>query len=148
LRQGAIRPLRRTLGNARNAFTALPVLPQTNSLSLQVFMLKHLAHQEQPSANHAHLTCPKPAASAALACLAIRGENAGSQRCPPARLPGGNQMQQAFWCLRSAQLRLHGCAPSLAASRSGQLLAQRLSPNPSVKGTSCGKPQAAPYLER
>jgi hypothetical protein len=21
-------------------------------------------------------------------------------------------------------------------------------PNPSVKGTSCGKPQAAPYLER
>ena len=22
------------------------------------------------------------------------------------------------------------------------------SPNPSVKGTSCGKPQAAPYLER
>jgi hypothetical protein len=23
-----------------------------------------------------------------------------------------------------------------------------LPPNPSVKGTSCGKPQAAPYLER
>jgi len=24
----------------------------------------------------------------------------------------------------------------------------RLSPNPSVKWTSCGKPQAAPYVER
>jgi len=27
-------------------------------------------------------------------------------------------------------------------------LQSSLGPNPSVKGTSCGKPQAAPYVER
>jgi len=35
-----------------------------------------------------------------------------------------------------------------AASRSGHHLAQCGSPNISVKGTSCGKPQAAPYVGR
>jgi hypothetical protein len=34
----------------------------------------------------------------------------------------------------------------LAARLASALL--RVTPNPSVKGTSCGKPQAAPYLER
>jgi hypothetical protein len=34
------------------------------------------------------------------------------------------------------------------ASRSCLLLAQPRSPNHSVKGTSCGKPQSAPYVER
>ena len=33
-------------------------------------------------------------------------------------------------------------------SRSGHLAAQSGPPNPSVKGTSCGRPQAAPYVER
>ena len=33
-------------------------------------------------------------------------------------------------------------------SRSGHLAAQSGPPNISVKGTSCGKPQAAPYVER
>jgi len=36
----------------------------------------------------------------------------------------------------------------LAVSRSGHLFAQCGSPNISVKGTSCGKPQAAPYVGR
>jgi hypothetical protein len=37
---------------------------------------------------------------------------------------------------------------AVVLSRSGHLLAQPGGPNPSVKGTSCGKPQAAPYVER
>ena len=45
--------------------------------------------------------------------------------------------------------RQPGFSPApLAASRSGRLLVQCGSPNHSVEGTSCGKPQAAPYLER
>jgi hypothetical protein len=64
------------------------------------------------------------------------------------RLPAGIQMQQTSQRLRSAQRCLRRCASPLVASRSGHLAAQRHSPNPSVKGTSCGKPQAAPYLER
>jgi hypothetical protein len=36
----------------------------------------------------------------------------------------------------------------LALARSGHLPAQCGSPNHSVKGTSCGKSQAAPYVER
>jgi len=30
----------------------------------------------------------------------------------------------------------------------GQSFSAQAAPNPSVKGTSCGKPQAAPYVER
>jgi hypothetical protein len=40
------------------------------------------------------------------------------------------------------------CFASGCSGVSAQPLWHRPRPNPSVKGTSCGKPQAAPYLER
>ena len=57
--------------------------------------------------------------------------------------------------MREVSTRCHRFAPKpspslarLAVSRSCHRLAQCGSPNHSVKGTSCGKPQAAPYVER
>jgi hypothetical protein len=40
------------------------------------------------------------------------------------------------------------CFASGCSGASAHPLGHRPRPNPSVKGTACGKPQAAPYLER
>ena len=116
------------------------VLLQPKSSSRQTAMSKRLASREQPSVRQAHRTCTKPSATLALVCSVIRRQNAGSLSSSAAGLLPGSETQQTFRCLRSAQSHLHRCASVLVALRSGHLLAQPHSPNPSVKGTSCGKP--------
>lgn len=67
---------------------------------------------------------------------------------PRPGLTGESEMQEVS-AHQPCASRKPGCSIALlAVSRSGHLLAQCGSPNPSVKGTSCGKPQAAPYVER
>ena len=51
-------------------------------------------------------------------------------------------------CLRAASLRFNvQSKPTIRPLPSAASLSS-VGPNPSVKGTSCGKPQAAPYVER
>ena len=59
-----------------------------------------------------------------------------------------HQMLEVSTRQRRAQVVEIQAFSAVSASRSGHPLAQPGSPNPSVKGTSCGKPQAAPYVER
>jgi len=67
---------------------------------------------------------------------------------PGPGLTGKFQMQEVSTRGRRITWQQSLSPARLAVSRSGHLPAQRRSPNHSVKGTSCGKPQAAPYVER
>jgi hypothetical protein len=122
------------------------VLLQSKSLLRQASMLRRHATQEQPSVRQAHRTCSKPFATQTLDCFAVRRQNAGSLRSSTASLQPASEMQQTSRCLRSAQSHLYRHASASVALRSGHLVAQRHSPNPSVKGTS--RKRAAPYVER
>jgi hypothetical protein len=46
------------------------------------------------------------------------------------------------------QIKSRGCLCSAREYEEQDEYCLQLTPNPSVKGTSCGKPQAAPYVER
>jgi hypothetical protein len=162
VRQAALRPLPRTLGNTKE-FLRFGATSSRNRSRCRgkCQCLKHLATQEQPSVSQGRRTCSKPSAPEALACLAIRGENAGNPGCPPAWLPGtqvpkppmahqmvkvaGTEMPQVLRCLRSASSRSNSPVGPLAPSRFCHLLAQPCSPNHSVKGTCL---RQAPYVER
>jgi len=67
---------------------------------------------------------------------------------PGPGLTGKSKMREVFMRRRRFAWQPSFSPARLAVSRSGHLLAQCGSPNISVKGTSCGKPQAAPYVGR
>jgi hypothetical protein len=58
------------------------------------------------------------------------------------------QMPELFTPQRSSTAAQSQSLSAVVVSRSGHRPAQPGWPNPTVKGTSCGRPQAAPYLER
>jgi len=67
---------------------------------------------------------------------------------PRPGLTGESEMQEVSTRHRQLTSQSGFSLARSAASRSGHHLAQCGSPNISVKGTSCGKPQAAPYVGR
>jgi hypothetical protein len=81
---------------------------------------------------------------AAFAALSLRGNT----RTPGLGLTGEYPMHEVF-THRRRTIWQPSCFPAASvALRSCRRLAQCHLPNPSVKGTSCAKAQAAPYLER
>ena len=80
--------------------------------------------------------------------VGARRENVSNLGSPMIGPATGTEVPQISTRIRSASRHSGYFTAALATSLFRRLVARPHLPNPSVKGTSCGKPQAAPYLER
>jgi hypothetical protein len=83
----------------------------------------------------------------------IAGERGASSGSNPASLQvNGRSFFRSCQFAASKRSLASNARPALPAKMHSQAVGRRFVPtqraNPSVKGTSCGKPQSAPYLER
>ena len=168
MRQAASRPLRRTLGpahlNSSNAFLEPSVNLVVNTLTFVAVAVSESKNQglhalsgqsvlRRPARGRRSVT----RTPSARTCRLVRPSATGLFLLPQAlqaRLAGKAGQTGSIPMQQVSTVR-HACPwlPSqsrarLLAMRSISLAARPPRPNPSVKGTSCGRPQAAPYLER
>jgi len=175
LRQAASRPLPRTLGKPADAFAnesaavswELEWCTHQPRRGLSVLRRPTLGRRQlKPSSCQLGLGIePLTSATrvgnsqvAAFSTVAVLCESRPSHSCGAWRADGRSficrppnpeyQMPEVSTRQRRAYRPEGQSFSPVAVSRSGHLLAQPGPPNISVKGTSCGKPQDAPYVGR
>jgi hypothetical protein len=167
LRQAASRPLPRTLGPAplgcqecqgrhacqRIANTLEFVALVLHGRRIEGNGLSGLSVLRRPAHGRGSMKRPPSAQSSPCSAFCHRGILAAagasrSARLASAGLTESTPMRQGFTVRPECQWSPPQSKARLLAMRFTSLAARRPRPNPSVKGTSCGRPQAAPYLER